>query len=92
MNEREIVNEIQTTNFDEIITNPQNINYKKYICSLLEHLKFYSKYVMASINSHATQRDQNFKLYKNVKFLFHFKPHVHSSSFVSSFKWTKHKS
>jgi hypothetical protein len=28
MNERKLLNEIQITNFDEIITNPQNINYK----------------------------------------------------------------
>ncbi len=35
MNERELFNEIQTTNFNDIITNPKNINYKKYICSLL---------------------------------------------------------
>jgi len=35
MNERELLNEIQTTNFDYIIINSQNINYKIYICSLL---------------------------------------------------------
>jgi hypothetical protein len=29
MNEKELLNEIQTINFDDIITNPQNINYKK---------------------------------------------------------------
>jgi hypothetical protein len=35
MNERELLNEIQTTHFDYIIINSQNINYKKCICSLL---------------------------------------------------------
>jgi hypothetical protein len=58
MNERELSNEIQTTNFNDIIINPQNINFKKYICSLLQHLKFYNKHVMASGSSHATQRYQ----------------------------------
>jgi hypothetical protein len=35
INERESFNEIQTTNSNDIITNSQNIDYKKYICSLL---------------------------------------------------------
>jgi hypothetical protein len=62
MNERELFNEIQTTNFDDIITNSQNIDYKKYICRLLRCLKFCSKYVMAFRSSRATQRDQIFNM------------------------------
>jgi hypothetical protein len=54
MNEKELFNEIQTINFNDIIINPQIINFKKHVCSLLQHLKFYSKYVMASESSHAT--------------------------------------
>jgi hypothetical protein len=34
MNERELFNEIETIDFDDIIINPQNIHSKKYICSL----------------------------------------------------------
>jgi len=62
INERELLNEIQTINFDDIITNSQNIDYNKYICSLLRLKKIYSKYVMASRSSHATQRDQIFSM------------------------------
>jgi hypothetical protein len=36
--------------------------YKKYICNLLRHLKVYSKYVIASKSSNATQRDQIFRM------------------------------
>ncbi len=54
MNEIELFNEIQTMNFNDIINNPQNINFKKYMCILLQHLKFYNKYVMAPKSNHAT--------------------------------------
>jgi hypothetical protein len=54
MNDRELFDEIQTINFNDIINNPQNINFKKHICSLLQHLKFYNKYVMTFESSHAT--------------------------------------
>jgi hypothetical protein len=33
MNERELLNEIQTIDFDDLIINPQNIHSKIYICS-----------------------------------------------------------
>jgi hypothetical protein len=60
MNERELFNEIETRDFDDIIINPQNIHSKIYICSLSWHLKVFSKYIMAFGSSHATQRDQFF--------------------------------
>jgi hypothetical protein len=46
MNERELFNEIQITNFYAIIVSPQNIHCKKNISNLSRHLKVSSKYVM----------------------------------------------
>jgi hypothetical protein len=54
MNETKLFNEIQNINFNDIIINLQKINFKIYICSLLQHEKNYSKYVMAFGSSHAT--------------------------------------
>jgi len=44
MNERELFNEIQTIDFDDIIAHPQKIHCKKNIWNLLKHLKIFSKY------------------------------------------------
>ncbi len=60
-NERKLINEIQTIDFDDIIINPQNLTCKKK-CIVLRHLKVYSKYVMASRSSRATQRDPIFNM------------------------------
>jgi hypothetical protein len=62
MNERKLLNEMQTIYFDKIISKPQNIHSKIYILCLLQHLKVSSKYIMASKSSHATQRDQIFNM------------------------------
>jgi hypothetical protein len=60
MNERELLNEMQTIDFDKITSEPQNIHSKKYILCLLQHLKVFSKYIMAFESCNVTQRDQIF--------------------------------
>jgi hypothetical protein len=57
MNESKLLNEIQITNFDDIIFNPQNIHHKTNICSLLQHITD-SINVMAFGINHATQINQ----------------------------------
>jgi hypothetical protein len=46
ISEHKLLNSLQLTNFDEIIKNPQNINSKTYVQSLLCHIKIFNKYVM----------------------------------------------
>jgi hypothetical protein len=53
---------MKTIDFNKIISKSQNIHSKKYILCLLQHLKVYSKYIMASENSNATQKDQIFNM------------------------------
>jgi hypothetical protein len=43
MNERDLLNKLQTTNFDDIFKNPKNIQGYPNILSLLWHLKVSSK-------------------------------------------------
>jgi hypothetical protein len=56
ISEHKLLNNFQLTNFDEIIKNPQNINDKTYVQSLLCHIKISNKYVMASKSSCASQK------------------------------------
>jgi hypothetical protein len=51
MNERDLLNKLQTIDFDGILTNPKNIQGNPNILSLLRSLKVYSKHVMASSSS-----------------------------------------
>jgi uncharacterized ParB-like nuclease family protein len=62
MSEHELLNNVQSIDFDEIIKNLQNINDKTYVQNLLHHVKISNKYVMASKNSRASQRDQIFSM------------------------------
>jgi hypothetical protein len=39
MNERELLNEMQTIDFDKIISKPQNIHSKKYIIMFITTFK-----------------------------------------------------
>jgi hypothetical protein len=62
MNEHELLNNLQSIHFYEIIKNLQNINDKTYVQNLLHHIKIFNKYVIAYKNSHASQRDQIFNM------------------------------
>jgi hypothetical protein len=62
MNERDLLNNLQTTNFDDIFKNHKNIKGNPIILSLLQHLKVSSKHVMASSSSQIMQRDQIFSM------------------------------
>jgi hypothetical protein len=46
MNERDLLNKLQTTHFDDILKYPQNIQWNPNILSLLWHLKVFSKHVI----------------------------------------------
>ncbi len=46
MNERDLLNKLQTTHFDDILKYLQNIQGNSNIFSLLRHLKCYSKHVI----------------------------------------------
>lgn len=50
-------NEIQTFDFDDNISNPQNIHHKTKLCSLLQHIKDSNNVMVFGIN-HVTQIDQ----------------------------------
>ncbi len=62
MNERDLLNNLQTTNFDDIFKNRKNIKGNPIILSLLQHLKVSSKHVMAFSSSQIMQRDQIFSM------------------------------
>jgi hypothetical protein len=62
MNGRDLLNKLQTTNFDDILENPKNIKGNPNILNLLQHLKVSSKHVMASSNNQTMQRNQIFSM------------------------------
>jgi hypothetical protein len=62
MNEHNLLNNLQSIDFDEIIKNLQNINDKTYVQNILHHIKISNKYVMASKNSRASQKNQIFSV------------------------------
>jgi hypothetical protein len=62
MNEHNLLNNLQSIDFDEIIKNLQNINDKTYVQNILHHIKISKKYVMAFKNSRASQRNQLFSV------------------------------
>ncbi len=62
MNEHNLLNNLQSIDFDEIIKNLQNINDKTYVQNILHHIKISNKYVMAFKNSRASQRNQLFSV------------------------------
>ncbi len=62
INERELLNKLQSIDFDEIIKNPQNINEKTNVQNLLRHIKISNKYVMASGSSRTSQINQIFSM------------------------------
>jgi hypothetical protein len=55
MNEKENLNKLQSTYFDEIVKNPQDINGNTNVNSLSQHIKVSNKYVMTSRNNRTTQ-------------------------------------
>jgi hypothetical protein len=62
MNERDLLNKLQTINFDDIFKNPKNIQGNPNILSLLRHLKDFRKHVMVFGNSQTMQKDQVFSM------------------------------
>jgi hypothetical protein len=81
INEKELLNKLQSTYFDEIINNPQDINEKTNVQSLPSHIKIFNKYVTVFRISCASQRNQMYdKFYGNTKFVFHLKNFICPSS------------
>jgi hypothetical protein len=64
MNEKYLLNKLQTIDFEDILKNPKNIQGNPNILSLLQHLKVYSKQIMAFGSSQTMQRDQIFSMIK----------------------------
>ncbi len=62
INERELLNKLQSIDCNEIIKNPQNINEKTNVQNLLRHIKIFNEYVMAFESSRTSQRNQIFNM------------------------------
>jgi hypothetical protein len=62
MSEHNLLNNLQSIDFDKIIKKLQHINDKTYVQNILHHIKISNKYVMASKNNHASQSNQIFSM------------------------------
>ncbi len=92
MNEIFFLNKLQSTNFDEIIKNAQNINGNTNINKLLCHIKAFNKYVMTFGSSCTTQKDQIFSMinFMGTPSLFFTLNLAFVHHLLIFFNWTKH--
>jgi hypothetical protein len=59
---KELLNKLQSTNFDEIVKHPQHTNGNINVNRLLQHINVFNKYVMAYGSSRTTQRNIIFNM------------------------------